>query len=162
MDSTHADAIEAKPHSEPGRFLRDHRGLSTLFIDDDKFTRDLFRKIMVAYGMPDVATSDCADDALRRINENYYDLVITDIVMKGATGIQLAKEIRRKASLAGTKASVPIIMLTAHTEERLVRACAELGANGYLVKPLVPAKLMRLIARLCNSTQPELVSHTGN
>lgn len=137
---------------------RDHRSLSILFVDDEKFTRDLFRKVMVAYGIPDVTIAESGDDALRRVNENYFDIVITDIMMKGTNGLHLAKEIRRRTSPAGTKAGVPIIVLTAHGEERIVRACAQAGANGFLIKPLVPAKLMQSIAKLCHCSPPTLVS----
>lgn len=113
---------------------------------------------MISFGMPEVTVAENAQDGLRKINENYYDLVITDIVMGEASGVWLVKAIRSKLNPAGTKQGVPIIMLTAHTEERLVLACAKAGANAYLTKPLVPAKLMQTIAKLCHCTLPTLGS----
>ncbi|WP_298375698.1 response regulator [Azospirillum sp.] len=55
--------------------------------------------------------------------------------------------------------SLPIIMLTAHADEKLVIASLKAGANGYLVKPLIPKRLMELIAKLCRSALPTLRCH---
>lgn len=92
---------------------RDHRGLSVLIIDDNKFTRDLLRKILVSFGISDVTAAANAE-------------------------------------------TLPIIMLTAHADEKLVMASLKAGANGYLVKPLIPKRLMALVAKLCRSTLPTL------
>ncbi len=132
---------------------RNPASLSILIVDDNKFTRNLLRRILVSFGMPEIAEADSGEDALRQLTANYYDLVICDIVMGGISGIQFVKTIR-----IGRLTQVPVIMLTAHADETLVRASLGAGANGYLVKPLVPARLMALIAKLCHCTTPTLRS----
>lgn len=135
---------------------RDHHGLSILIVDDNKFTRDLVRKILVSYGIADVASAASGEDALRQLHASFYDLVICDIVMDGMSGIQFVKAIRCKMTPIVNATTMPIIMLTAHADETLVMAAMKAGANGYLVKPLVPSRLTHLIEKLCHSTLPTL------
>ncbi len=138
---------------------RDHRGLSVLIIDDNKFTRDLLRKILVSFGISDITPAASGEDALRQLQANLFDLVICDIVMDGMNGIQFVKSLRCKSVPVANARSVPIIMLTAHADEKLVIASLKAGANGYLVKPLIPKRLVELIAKLCKSTMPTLRCH---
>lgn len=138
---------------------RDHRGLSVLIIDDNKFTRDLLRKILVSFGISDITPAASGEDALRQLQANLFDLVICDIVMDGMNGIQFVKSLRCKSVPVANASSVPIIMLTAHADEKLVIASLKAGANGYLVKPLIPKRLVELIAKLCKSTMPTLRCH---
>ena len=135
---------------------RDHSGLSILIVDDNKFTRDLLRKILVSFGISEILSAESGEDALRQLNANYFDLVICDIVMDGMSGIQFVQSVRAKVGLNNRSGIIPIIMLTAHADEALVVASLKAGANGYLVKPLVPAKLMQSISKLCHSTVPTL------
>ncbi len=138
---------------------RDHRGLSVLIIDDNKFTRDLLRKILVSFGISDITPAASGEDALRQLQANLFDLVICDIVMDGMNGIQFVKSLRCKSVPVANASSVPIIMLTAYADEKLVIASLKAGANGYLVKPLIPKRLVELIAKLCKSTMPTLRCH---
>lgn len=138
---------------------RDHRGLSVLIIDDNKFTRDLLRKILVSFGISDVTAAASGEDALRQLHASLFDLVICDIVMDGINGIQFVKSLRCKTVPAANAETLPIIMLTAHADEKLVMASLKAGANGYLVKPLIPKRLMALVAKLCHSTLPTLRCH---
>lgn len=134
--------------------IRDHRGLSVLITEDNGFTRDLLNKILVSFGMPHVTHATSGEDALRKLHNDLFDLVICDIVMEGMNGIQFVKSVRANATPRVNR--VPIIMLTAHADEKLVMAALKAGANGYLVKPLIPKRLVALVAKLCNSTVPTL------
>lgn len=138
---------------------RNPASLSILIVDDNKFTRDLLRRILVSFGMPEIAQADSAEDALRQMTASSFDLVICDIVMGGISGIQLVNTLRSKPLQNSIASHVSIVMLTAHADEALVIAALKAGANGYLVKPLVPARLMALIAKLCHCTTPVLRSH---
>lgn len=146
-------------HGEEGVLqakLRDHRNLSILVVDDDKFTRQILMKILTAFGMHDVATAQNGDEALRHLALNHVDLVISDILMKGMDGLSFIKNIRQDDIVIRDKRNIPVIFLTAYTDERLVRAALKLKANGYLTKPLVPAKMIGMISKLCHSTLPTL------
>lgn len=138
---------------------RDHWGLSVLIIDDNKFTRDLLRKILVSFGISDVTPAASGEDALRQLHGSLFDLVICDIVMDGMNGIQFVKSLRCQSVASANASRLPIIMLTAHADEKLVIASLKAGANGYLVKPLIPKRLMELVAKLCRSTLPTLRCH---
>ncbi len=111
-------------------------------------------KILVSFGMPHVTHATSGEDALRKLHADLFDLVICDIVMEGINGIQFVKAVRANAAPRVNR--VPIIMLTAHADEKLVMAALKAGANGYLVKPLIPKRLVALVAKLCNCTLPTL------
>ncbi|MGA1855000.1 response regulator [Azospirillum sp. 11R-A] len=50
-----------------------------------------------------------------------------------------------------------ILMLTAHSEQTVVTTSLKVGARGYLVKPIVPKKLIQMIAKVCHSKLPTLI-----
>lgn len=135
---------------------RSHRGLSILIVDDNKFARDLLRRILISFSISDVTAAESAEDALRLLHNNFFDLIICDIVMGGMSGIQFVKALRCTVMPVVNATTVPIIMLTAHADAALVIAAKKAGANGYLVKPLIPSRLTHLIEKLCNSTLPTL------
>lgn len=89
---------------------------------------------------------------------NHISVVICDIVMKGMSGLQFTKAVREGYIPLPGKKDTPILMLTAHSEKKIVMASIEAGANGYLVKPIVPKKLIQMISKACHSTMPTLAS----
>ncbi|BAI72561.1 two component response regulator [Azospirillum sp. B510] len=134
----------------------DHKLLTAMVVDDSKFTADLVRKILVAYGISEIFLETSGESALGCLASNHIDVIICDIVMNGMSGLQFTKEVRGGCASLFAKKNTPIIMLTAHSEQTLVMASIRVGANGYLVKPIVPQKLVSLIAKTCNSTLPKL------
>ena len=73
------------------------------------------------------------------------DLVITDILMPFATGLELTSHIRKNLN-----STVPVIMLTAVATENMILDSFELGINDYVTKPFIPNELMIRIQRLIN------------
>ena len=80
-------------------------------------------------------TSVTADpeEALRLVEEERPHLVLLDLVLPGANGMELMKDI--------AAADVPVIFLAAHGQEQLVARALGEGATDYLVKPFSPAEL---------------------
>lgn len=73
------------------------------------------------------------------------DIVVTDVMMPGLTGLQLLERIRSDASLA----SVPVIVLTSRGREEHVVEGFERGATDYISKPFSPNELLaRVNSRL--------------
>jgi two-component system phosphate regulon response regulator PhoB len=92
-----------------------------------------------------------AAEAAERVRETLPDLVILDWMLPGESGVTLA---RRWRSDARTK-ELPIIMLTARSEERDLVAGLDAGADDYLTKPFKPSELMARIRAVLRRKLPE-------
>ena len=73
--------------------------------------------------------------AVKKCRENEYDLVIMDVMMPKLDGFSAVKEIRKYKD-------VPVIMLSARTEEYDKLFGFEIGADDYVVKPFSPKEVM--------------------
>ena len=121
--------------------------LKILIIDDDTNISELISLYLnkEGYETREVANGKLAID----IFEDYRpDLVLLDIMLPGADGYDVCKEIRKKSR-------TPIIMLTAKGEVFDKVLGLELGADDYMVKPFDPKELIaRVKAVLRRNTQP--------
>ncbi len=76
------------------------------------------------------------EEAIKKIEDNKFDLVILDITLPGINGMELCKIIREN------DAAIPIMMLTSHSEETDKVLALELGADDYVTKPFGILELM--------------------
>ncbi|EDZ42050.1 MAG: response regulator [Planktotalea sp.] len=83
-------------------------------------------------------------DCLNLINENFYDLVLTDISMPEMDGLQLATEIR---AMTDAKRDIPIIAMTANAETEAAERFVKAGINEVLAKPFDKTELKYCIER---------------
>ncbi len=99
-----------------------------LIVDDDKDFLDVMSERLKTRGI-DVRTSECAEDALQRIEKEIFDVIILDLQMPGIDGIETLKQIKEKHE------ALQVIMLTGHaTVEKGVEAI-KLGATDFIEKP---------------------------
>ena len=89
------------------------------------------------------------DSASQRARETAFDLIVLDIMLPRKDGFQVCRELRH----AGVK--VPILMLTAKTQEAEKVLGLELGADDYVTKPFSPLELRARIKALLRRTAPE-------
>ena len=109
-----------------------------LVVDDEKSIRVGVRELLTAGGY----TVDVADDAGKAMDmlaSNAYDIVISDIVMPGLSGIALLQEIRRTAP------AVQVIMMTGEPTVETAAEAVRAGANDYLTKPVGKEGLLRSV-----------------
>ena len=86
------------------------------------------------------------DQALTKWQNHQPDLILLDLMLPGANGLDICKHIRKTSS-------VPILMLTAQGEELDEVLGLELGANDYLVKPVRPRALLARIQATLRQSQ---------
>ncbi len=117
---------------------------SLLVVDDNEMNRDMLTRRLVKQGYR-VATASDGHEALRRIDEERFDVVLLDVMMPGMSGLDVLQVIRKTR----LPAELPVIMATSRdASEDIVRAFA-LGANDYVTKPLdFPVVLARLATQL--------------
>ena len=125
-----------------------------LVADDEPKIVKLVSAYLEAAGFSPLAARD-GDEALERFRNERPDCVILDINMPGKDGLDIAKAIRRISD-------VPIIFLTARTEETDRIVGLELGADDYVVKPFSPRELTaRVKAVLRRWSRTETVGRTA-
>lgn len=102
-----------------------------LVVDDERANRILFAKRLEHRGYQvDVASS--GREALSRIRERPFDLIILDVMMPEMNGLDVLRAIRR----GHDQADLPVIMATARDTSADVVEALDLGANDYITKPL--------------------------
>lgn len=92
-------------------------------------------------------------DGVQAVKDKKPSLVVLDIMLPDMDGFQVCKEIRRFSS-------VPVIMLTARTEDKDKITGLETGADAYLVKPFNPEELVAWIQAVLRRFTPERSSHS--
>ncbi len=92
----------------------------------------------------------CSDgrEAINKIEEISPDLIITDIMMPFASGLEIIEAVKRK----GTK-NIKIIVLSAMGQENVVLEAFQLGADDYITKPFSPNELSMRVKRYSIDTK---------
>jgi two-component system, OmpR family, phosphate regulon response regulator PhoB len=126
---------------------------SILVIEDEEPLQVLLRYNLESEGYK-VRHSAQGEDALYLINEEKPDLVLLDWMLPGISGIEVCRLIRAKPEAR----DIPIIMLTARSEEaERVRGLAT-GADDYLVKPFSVPELLARIKTILRRVNPDAVA----
>lgn len=122
-----------------------------LIVDDEPSITEFVSYAMQKEGYLTEIASD-GEEALRKIEQQHFDLFILDIMLPGIDGYELCRRIR-------TKMSTPILFLSARDTELNKVVGLELGADDYLAKPFgVRELLVRTRALLRRSQGNEMVS----
>ena len=113
---------------------------TVLIVDDEERIRNLIEAYLKKEGYTVICASD-GIEALELFNKNKIDIIVLDVMMPGMDGWTVCKEIRKTSN-------VPIIMLTAKSEEDDEILGFELGADNYVTKPFSPRVLIAKIRSL--------------
>ncbi|MCP3890956.1 MAG: sigma-54-dependent Fis family transcriptional regulator [Desulfobulbaceae bacterium] len=90
-------------------------------------------------GYGKVSTASTLEEALALINEEHFDLIISDIVLEGATGTELLKYIKQ------TGVQCPVVMVTGYPNLDSASEAVRLGAFDYISKPVNKETLLRFV-----------------
>ena len=122
---------------------------SVLVIDDDASLCALMQDFLSPYGCEVEAAHD-GRRGLARAFDKQFDLIILDVMLPVIDGFEVLRQLRKRCA-------VPVIMLTARTEQEDRIAGLNAGADDYLPKPFGPAELlarMRAIWRRAGKNRP--------
>ena len=111
-----------------------------LVVDDDKNTRRLYKAVLESENYT-VYTAENGEEALGLMDREHIDLVVLDVMMPKMDGWEVVREIRKESK-------VPIIMLTAKSDERDEALGFELGVDDYVSKPFSPKILVARVEAL--------------
>jgi two-component system, OmpR family, alkaline phosphatase synthesis response regulator PhoP len=108
-----------------------------LVADDEEDVRELVSYRLTRSGY-DVIDAVDGEEAFRLASERVPDLMVLDVMMPRLDGYELTRRVRAEESLR----SVPVILLTARSQESDVSRGFEVGADDYLKKPFSPDELV--------------------
>jgi two-component system chemotaxis response regulator CheY len=109
-----------------------------LVVDDNDFVRRLVYEILTSFGARYVHQANCTEEALAAMSRREPDLIITDWVMPGASGLDLLRTLRA----GGGATRIPVIVLSGHATSDYVSQALGEGADSYIVKPFSPQTVM--------------------
>lgn len=117
-----------------------------LIVDDDSEILLMLQFALEKLGLGyQVVTALGSDEAMKQIENDSFDLVVTDYMMNGITGVDLARAMRRIAP------DTQVILMTAYGTRRLRDTTEYLGINGYLDKPFTLQKIQEVIQHTLES-----------
>lgn len=124
-----------------------------LIVDDEPDIREVIRFSLESVGFQ---TSEAAhaEAAMQQIRRQDVDLMLLDWMLPGRSGLDLAKQLKKDPETR----ELPIIMLTARTEESdLVNGLGS-GADDYITKPFSPRELIARIRAVLRRVQPDAMT----
>ena len=114
-----------------------------LAVDDSNTMRQMVAHVLRLGGYEVVEAAD-AESSLETAKTRPVDAVLTDHNLPGMDGLDLVRALRALPQHADT----PIVVLTTERSEELRNAGREAGANGWMVKPFDPERLLELFGRV--------------
>jgi two-component system phosphate regulon response regulator PhoB len=125
-------------------------GKKILLVEDEAAIREMTAMALERAGF-EVEEAEDAQQAERAISDNLPDLILLDWMLPGSSGVELARRFRRDDYTR----EVPIIMLTARSEEDDRIRGLESGADDYVTKPFSPRELIARIKAVIRRVSPE-------
>lgn len=126
---------QREPDQGPAATIDDHGHV--LVVDDDPQIRLLVARFLQRHGYQVTAAPD-GRAMLEALAHSAIDLIVLDLMLPGRSGVELCREVRATSQ-------VPIVMLTARTEESDRIIGLEEGADDYVTKPFSPRELLARI-----------------
>src|SRR5664279_1719736 len=125
-----------------------------LLVEDDQQITTLLH---LHLNSPSHSVTSCerGKDALKKIEQSVFDLIILDITLPDISGLQICKQLRDQAN------KTPIIMLTSRSDESDKVLALEMGADDYITKPFGILELVARTKALLRRTSPSETETAG-
>ena len=117
-----------------------------LIAEDDRELRQLFAHVLTKNGYTVLGVSN-GEEALAALEQSYYDLIISDIMMPKMDGYELVRSVRESGS------SIPIMMITAKDAFDDMRLGFLSGSDDYMVKPINIGEMVLRVSALLRRAQ---------
>ncbi|QFU02606.1 CAI-1 autoinducer sensor kinase/phosphatase CqsS [Halomonas sp. THAF5a] len=125
-----------------------------LIVDDGPVNLTLARQVLERQGL-EVATATSGEEALARLEEAAFDLVLMDIFMPGMDGVEASRRWReREGGLAARRRSV-LVALTANASDEDRHRFREAGMDDFLAKPYRPQALVDMVRQWLVLPEPD-------
>jgi CheY-like chemotaxis protein len=133
------------------------RPLKVLHVDDDPLNLRVVQEILGAFGHRAISVAN-GQDALARLAEEVFDVVLLDIHMPGMTGLEVLQRLRASR---GAERTTPAIALTADIVSRRPQEYLALGFSDFVSKPILISGLMAALKRAAQQPAPSVLSRAS-
>ena len=137
----------------------DYSRLKFLVIDDSRFYRTLIKNALAIFRIGNVLEAKDATDAINTLQTVAVDFILVDYEMPGSDGVQFTRHIRWSES-DGIDPTIPIIMISGHTEASVIMAAREAEIHEFIGKPVVPTDLFKRIRATIERPRPFITADT--
>ncbi len=120
-----------------------------LLVDDEPDILEILAIRIKSFGDYDIDTANDGFEAAKRVINTAYDLILLDIMMPGIDGIQVCLSLKESPKTA----SIPIIIVSALSDAKIILTTKKAGANDYIVKPFSPEILKTKIEKQLHSDE---------
>jgi two-component system, chemotaxis family, chemotaxis protein CheY len=133
-------------------FVRSRMESNILVVDDSAAIRKILQRVLRQTGMAIQTIHEAGDgeEALKLLESNKVDLVLTDINMPKMDGLALLAALKHSAEWA----DVPVVMITTEGGETKVAEAVKLGAAGYVRKPFTADQIKEKLAGILEPALP--------
>lgn len=123
--------------------------LRVSIVEDDNTIRETLHSLFIfEEGMECFSVHSNAEDALMRLNGTYPEVIIMDINLPGASGIDCVRQLSQRCK--GTQ----YLMYTVHDDDHRVFEALKAGANGYILKSSTPDQILEAVRELAEGGSP--------
>lgn len=122
------------------------RELSALIVEDSPTMRQLLVFALSRVRGLSVAEADDGLDALKKLSQMAFDIIITDINMPIMDGLKLVKRLRSDERYK----DIPVVIITTEGGEEDRKRALALGANAYITKPIRAPQVIQTVRQLLN------------
>ena len=117
-----------------------------LIVEDDKELRELFGRVLMKQGY-DIKETSNGKEALEALHQDFYDIVISDIMMPEMDGYELVSTLRKEGN------HIPVLMITAKDAFDDRRQGFQSGTDDYMVKPVNVNEMVLRVGALLRRAQ---------
>ncbi|WP_027671938.1 response regulator [Rheinheimera baltica] len=137
-------AIDLLSPAELELTLFDVHDVRVLVVDDSKLARNHIRRVLTNLGMQHIVEAEDGKQAIARLQQQMFDLVVTDYNMPEVNGRELTEFIREHSTLS----HIPVLMVTSEANDTHLANIAQSGVNAMCDKPFEPDAVKQLLYRL--------------
>ncbi len=119
-------------------------GLKILVVDDSKFMRRIIRNHLKKMNLEHVVEAGDGREALGLLKQRDFDLILSDISMRGMNGIELLKAVRADGDIK----NIPFIMISAEAQPHIISEAVRAKVSQYVTKPFTPQILQENILKV--------------
>ncbi len=123
---------------DTNKLLYDLRDLTILVVDDQADVRNGLKRLIGTLGC-EVLTAASAEQALEVLQNEYFDIIFTDLKMDGMSGVDLMHRVKQQFP------EIEVVMITGHGTIEIAVSCLQSGASHFITKPFDNKEILSFI-----------------
>ncbi len=119
-----------------------------LIVEDEDTLCESLQRVFIRDGY-ETDIADCAETAFKLLENNSYDLIITDIILPGISGIELLTKYRK------VKPDQKVMVITAYASLKAAVEAIKAGACDFIIKPLMHDEMKKAVRKALDQAAPD-------